>query len=85
MNATYELETPLQKVKTITIAKYQIQHIVVDLFSGCTIYLALYDEKSKLVEDIKLEMKQADYALWNNDDNYMVDWINAELESKYTR
>lgn len=82
MNTTYVLDIPLQRVKTQTIAKYQIQQVVVHLFTGCTIYLGLFDSDSKPVEDIMLKMEQADYDRWNSDDSYIVSWINAQLESR---
>lgn len=84
MNQTYDLENPLQIVKTQVIAKYKIQQIMVNLFSGCSIAISLFDSDDKMVEDIMLEMSQTDYEQWNNDDNYIVTWINTQLTQKYS-
>mgnify|MGYP001373295734 CR=1 FL=1 len=79
----YELDDSITHVVSKTITKYQIQQIMVHLFSGCTIAISLRDANDSVVENTYLEMNQSDYELWSNDDNYIIEWINAELRRKY--
>ena len=72
----------INKTETITTTytSYEILEVKVIPFSSCTITVLLCsDNGQRKIEN--LAMDSTDYANWNDDDQYLVDWINTKLMS----
>ncbi len=76
------MSTPLtiNKIETVTTVytSYEILEVKVVPFSSCTITVLLSsDEGGRKIEN--LLMPNEDYVNWNDDDQYLIDWINTKL------
>ncbi len=72
----------INKTETITTTytSYEILEVKVIPFTSCMITILLSsDDNQRKIEN--LAMDSTDYANWNDDDQYLVDWINTKLMS----
>ncbi len=84
MNFTYyTLEKPVEKVIRQEITKYRIDNVNVTPFQMATITCILCDNDDKFIEAKNFFMEGEDYANWNNNDLYLINWLNVKIENIY--
>lgn len=84
MNFTYyTLENPVEKVIRQEITKYRIDNVNVTPFQMATITCILCDDNDTFIEARTFIMEGEDYANWNNNDLYLINWLNAKIENIY--
>ncbi len=73
----------INKTETVTTVytSYEILEVKVVPFTSCTITVLLSSDEG-LKKIVNLTMSNQDYANWNDDDQYLVDWINTKLMSE---
>ena len=70
----------INKIDTVTTVYtcYEILEVKIVLFTSCMVTVLLSsDEGSKKI--VNLIMINEDYINWNDNDQYLVDWINTKL------
>lgn len=70
----------INKVETVTTVytSYEILEVKVIPFQTCMVTILLSsDEGAKKI--MNLAMANEDYANWNDDDQYLIDWINNQI------
>lgn len=70
----------INKTETVitNYTSYEILEVKVIPFTSCTITVMLYSDTGvRKIEN--LAMDSADYANWNDNDQYLIDWINTKL------
>ncbi len=70
---------PLDLVTTRTIGSFRIDQIQLVLFKQANISVVLYDTAGVAFELKQLQMTGADYELWSSDDNYVLQFVCAQL------
>lgn len=70
----------INKVETVTTVytSYEILEVKVIPFQSCAISILLSSDNG-LRKIINLRMDGEDYTNWNDDDQYLIDWINTQL------
>ena len=64
---------------TSVVKSFQVNEVVVSLFSGAQVLVTLLDADGKRVKSQTLEMPSADYAHWLADDHYVITWVTSKL------
>ena len=70
---------PLDLVTTRTIGSFRIDQIQLVLFKQANISVVLYDTAGVAFELKQLQMTGADYDMWSTDDNYVLQFVCAQL------
>lgn len=60
---------------TRTIHNVSIQVINLVLYQSATLLVSLCEEDGRPIETKVIQMEGNDYALWDNDDSYVVDFV----------
>lgn len=70
----------INKVETVTTVytSYEILEVKVVPFQSCAISVLLSSEDGPR-KIMNLIMGGEDYTNWNDDDQYLIDWINTQL------
>ena len=69
---------PSQRVKTTTITGFQIRVVNVNLFTSVSVSVQLFNNDS-LVDNQFLEISGADYELWTNNDQSLINLVAQKL------
>ena len=77
--AEFILDSPVNIVKTTTVASFKITEISIRLFDTCRISVSLFDDQGQPFENRVLYMTPEDYAAWGTDDSYIVHWITQRI------
>ena len=82
--ATYiNLDNPLTETVTKTYTKFLIKNVTVNINSSATIIILLYPLDGDIISRI-IQMEGSDYLNWGIDDNYLINFIKANLEGGIT-
>lgn len=80
MNDEITFETALTKTTTIVYDRFKIKNVLVNLNSSAKItVLVLPTDSSHTMICKTVEMSPADYALWGEDDQYIINYIKSYL------
>ena len=71
--------SPVDLVTTRTIGSFRIDQIQLVLFKQANISVVLYDTNGTAFELKQLQMTGADYDSWSTDDNFVVQFVCAQL------
>ncbi len=63
---------------TVNYVYYEILEVKVVPFNSCVISIILSSELGQK-RVMNLHMSEEDYKLWNDDDQYLINWINSKL------
>ncbi len=64
-------------------AKFSISVISIKLFTSALIAVTFLDENDKRVDRVLLKLTGGDYAAWQEDDNYLVTYVNNYITTVY--
>jgi hypothetical protein len=74
------LNTIIPKTIQYNVVSYKIVSVNIELFNSCTMFIIFNnDNGSKIAKNFSMTTEQ--YLNWNNDDNYIIDLINDNLET----
>lgn len=76
----YPLSEPITKTVITTYTSYTINNIVITPFIQATMMIELFSEDKTAVCSQYLCMQGNDYADWQGDDAYLINWVNLQLE-----
>jgi hypothetical protein len=65
--------TQITQVKNVTSFTVIVANL--QLFKSVTILVRLFDENNKFVDSKSLTLDGTDYTNWNNDDNYIINYV----------
>ncbi len=71
--------SPCDIVTTKTITSFKIDRIEITLFKSAIITVILLDSAGSLLDVKFINMNGEDYAKWNEDDSYVIDFIKQSL------
>lgn len=74
----YQIQ-PYDIVTTRTITSFVIDRIELTLFKRAVITIVMYDSANIPVDVRNIELSGSDYEQWNNDDNYVVQYVCNKL------
>jgi hypothetical protein len=69
---------PSERVKTTTITGFQVRVVNVNLFTSVSVSVQLFNNDT-LVDNQFLEISGADYDLWTNNDQTLIDLVAQKL------
>jgi len=78
-----ELNPPITKTDITTLTSFEINQIQVKLNTSAQVLIYLKAGDNIVASDMIL-IEGADYANWGSDDQYIVNFINNYLRTKYS-
>jgi hypothetical protein len=77
---SYPLIPPVEQVIKTVIFSFKIENVSVNLFTSANISVSYLDDRGLCVGGNVFLMEGEDYALWNNDDEYLVEWVTIQVK-----
>ena len=77
---SYPLIPPVEQVIKTVIFSFKIENVSVNLFTSANISVSYLDERGFPIGGNVFLMEGEDYALWNNDDEYLVEWTTIQVK-----
>jgi hypothetical protein len=77
---SYPIIPPVEQVIKTVIASFTIENVSVNLFTSANISVSYLDERGLCVGGNVFLMDGEDYVLWNNDDEYLVEWVTLQIK-----
>jgi hypothetical protein len=74
-----ELINPYSIVRTFIVTSFKIELINIILFKSATFRILLYNDVDDLLEVSTITLEEENYLNWNNDDQYVIDYIKTQL------
>jgi hypothetical protein len=74
----YQIQ-PYNIITTKTVTSFVIDRIELTLFKKALITIVIYDSAKIPVDVRSIELAGSDYEQWNNDDNYVVQYVCNQL------
>lgn len=74
----YQIQ-PYNIITTKTVTSFVIDRIELTLFKKALITIVIYDSAKIPVDVRSIELSGSDYEQWNNDDNYVVQYVCNQL------
>jgi hypothetical protein len=62
----------------ITSMKIEITQLI--LFTSCQFRVSFFDESGSLIKSQILNMGLGDYQQWQDNDQYVIQWVKTQLE-----
>ena len=70
---------PFSQVTTVIITSFKISCITVNLFNNASFQIELFDANQRIVDCKRLTMTPEQYLLWNNNDQYVTEFVATTL------
>lgn len=70
------LDTPKIITKTIVYTEFMIKDIKIELNKKASFIIILFGDETDVMD---IEMTEAEYAIWSDDDNYVIQFIKNKL------
>lgn len=70
---------PAQEVTTVTVASFKINVMSLELFKGAHLSIALFNSEMNVIGIKYIDIMGEDYEQWNNDDNYVINFVANKL------
>lgn len=80
----YPLDPPAEKVVVKRVIKFTITNLNITLFNQATMMAMLYDDDI-MFDGLFLTLAGQEYLEWNNDDEYLVDWVARQIRIQYNK
>lgn len=77
---SYPIIPPVEQIVKTVIASFTIENVSVNLFTSANISVSYLDERGLCVGGNVFLMDSEAYALWNNDDEYLVEWVTIQIK-----
>ena len=79
-----ELNPPITKTDITTLTSFEINSVSVKLNQSAEVLVYLKNSDNVIVASEMVVIEGTDYQAWGNDDQYIVNYINNYLRSKYS-
>lgn len=79
MNIKMEIEPSVFIPPTRVIHHITIQIMNLVLFKGASLLVSLYDQNDYIIDNKVIEIDEANYLNWSNDDNWVVNYVMQQL------
>lgn len=73
------IEIKYNFTQNIECVSMRIEIIFLTLFTNCQFRVSLYDKLDNFVKSYIFMLEGDEYLAWNNDDQYIIDWIKSKL------
>ena len=73
---------PVIQTTSVTVASFTVQCKSLELFKGASFMVNTFDINNKMITCQVLNMDQATYDQWNNNDNFIIQWTADKLGFK---
>lgn len=70
---------PIEKIITKVIKKVTVRVVELKLFTSVSISVYMYGDNKEFIERHLLVMDGDDYKNWNNDDEYLINYVFTKL------
>lgn len=80
MSDIHSVEPPVEKTIIRTIYGFSIMNVAVVPFEYAMISTKLFDENGDVIINKTMLMGGIDYENWNNDDQYLYDWVQGQIQ-----
>lgn len=70
------LDIPKVVTKTFTYTEFAIKDIIITLNQSARFIVVLYGEDNDVID---IAMTEAEYNLWGNDDNFVIEFIKNKI------
>jgi hypothetical protein len=77
---SYPIIPPVEQVIKTVIVSFTIENVSVNLFTSANISVSYLDERGYNVGGNIYLMDGEAYGLWNNDDEYLVEWVTLQIK-----
>jgi hypothetical protein len=77
---SYPVNPPVEQIVKTTIAGFRIENVSVNLFLSANISVSYLDERGFPIGGNVYLMEGEDYARWNNNDEYLVEWTTIQIK-----
>lgn len=77
---SYPIFPPVEQVIRTVIVGFRIENVSVNLFASANISVSYLDDRGYNIGGNVFLMEGEDYALWNNDDEYLVVWTTTQVK-----
>ncbi len=74
MNTPIEI-VPAQITQVKNVSSFRVTVTSLELFKSVTLNVQFFDEKNAIVDIKTLQISGTDYTNWNNDDNYIINYV----------
>ena len=74
MNTPIEI-VPAQITQVKNVSSFRVTVVSLELFKSVTLNVQFFDEKNVIVDIKTVQISGTDYTNWNNDDNYIINYI----------
>jgi hypothetical protein len=78
------LDSPHQITKTYDITYFKYMIISVSLFNSVSLIVQFYDATDTMHKEVSFQITGDDYSNWANDDNYILQYIQDNLDKIYS-
>jgi hypothetical protein len=77
---SYPISPPVEQVIKTVICGFRIENVSVNLFTSANISVSYLEERGFPIGGNVFLMEGEDYALWNNNDEYLVEWVTIQVK-----
>jgi hypothetical protein len=70
---------PAEQTTVLTIVRFEIYQVIIDLFKRAIILVNLFAENNNLVKNTSIVIENEEYNNWGSDDHYLVDLVCSKL------
>ena len=82
MDTKYDItKAPYIYTKTFNVVSFSFRVINLVPFSSVTINITFFDEKGTFISGNNITLSGKEYDGWGSDDNYLVNYINANIDT----
>ncbi len=75
------LDNPKVVSKTFTYTQFSIKDIIITLNQSARFIIVLYGDDNDVID---IAMTEAEYNLWGNDDNFVIEFIKNKIANLNT-
>lgn len=75
------LDPPVIKTTSIKITSFSVSVNSLELFKSAKLYVLFYSDDGSTVDSKIMILTGNDYAMWKEDDQYIIDYVIKTMES----
>ena len=79
----YPLDSPVEKVIVKIATQFKIERVEVTPFQNARILTMIFGSNENVVDLVDYIMMGDDYNNWNNDDDYLINWVKNKIQTEY--
>ena len=76
------IDPPIPKTKNYNIASFSVSVINLILFTSVSLSVIFFGDDKAVVDTKLITLKDDDYVKWNNDDQYIIDYVKNYITTE---